>query len=134
VFPAYADDLERRAAGDGRIRFHGGFAEGAQERVLAGLDALVLPSLWWENSPISVLEALAAGLAVVASRTGGAPEIVPDGAGVLVEPGDAMELSRALEGLASGGLLAEAHEPWPVKTVEEGAAELIGLYSALTSS
>jgi glycosyltransferase involved in cell wall biosynthesis len=134
VFPAYADDLERRAAGDGRIRFHGGFAEGAQERILGGLDALVLPSLWWENSPISVLEALAAGLAVVASRTGGAPEIVPDGAGVLVEPGDAMELARALEGLASGGLLAEAHEPWPVKTVEEGAAELIGLYSALTSS
>ena len=134
VFPAYARDLERRAAGDTRIRFRGGFPEGDQERVLAGLDALVLPSLWWENSPISVLEALARGLAVVASRTGGVPEILSEEAGLLVEPGDTTSLRTALEGLADGRLLAEAHPPWPVKTVEAGARELLGLYSALTSS
>ena len=134
VFPAYARDLERRAAGDARIRFRGGFPEGDQGRVLADLDALVLPSLWWENSPISVLEALAAGLAVVASRTGGVPEILSEEAGLLVEPGDTARLQAALEGLAEGRLLAEAHPPWPVKTVEAGARELLGLYSALTSS
>ncbi|HET7294319.1 MAG TPA: glycosyltransferase [Vicinamibacteria bacterium] len=134
VFPAYASDLVRRAAGDPRIRFHGAFREGEQERVLAGLDALVLPSLWWENSPMAVLEGLAAGLAVVASRTGGVPEILAEGSGVLVDPGDGVALTAALDGLARGALLAEPHAAWPVKTVEEGAVELLGLYSALTSS
>ena len=134
VFPAYARDLERRASGDARIRFCGVFPEGNQERVLAALDALVLPSLWWENSPISVLESLAAGLAVVASRTGGVPEILPEGAGVLVEPGDHKGLSNAILGLATGALLADPHPAWPVKTVEAGAQELLELYAALTSS
>lgn len=133
VFPTYSRDLERRAASDRRIRFRGGFPEGEQERVLAGLDVVVLPSLWWENSPVTVLEAVAAGLAVVASRTGGVLEVLPEGAGVMVEPGDAPGLARALDGLATGELLAGPHAPWPIKTVEEGATELLGLYSALTS-
>jgi glycosyltransferase involved in cell wall biosynthesis len=132
VQPAYVEGLRRSAVGDARIRFHGPFAEGGQARVLDRLDALVLPSVWWENSPVTALEALAAGLPVVASAIGGVPEIVKHGvSGWLVPPGDAGALRNALAGLAAGTLLADAAPPALVKTVREGSRELAEIYAAL---
>jgi glycosyltransferase involved in cell wall biosynthesis len=128
VHPSYVASLERAAAGDPRIRFRGAFAEGEQPSVLAGLDALVLPSIWWENSPLTVLEAMAAGVAVVASRSGGVPEVVPEGMGLLVPPGDAAALRSALADVAAGRKLGDARPAVALKTVAEGAAELEALY------
>jgi glycosyltransferase involved in cell wall biosynthesis len=66
----------------------------------AAFDALVLPS-GNEGTPVSVIEALAAGTPVVATRVGGVPDVVVDGEdGFLVEPGDADALAERLERLA----------------------------------
>lgn len=61
--------------------------------VLAALDLFVLPSLS-EGLSVALLEAMSAGLPVIASRVGGNPEIVQDGVtGLLVAPGDVSELA-----------------------------------------
>jgi glycosyltransferase involved in cell wall biosynthesis len=129
VQPSYVAALRRAAAGDERIHFHGFFGEGEQDRVFGSLDALVVPSVWWENSPIVVIEALAAGLAVIASRTGGVPELIPEGAGLLVPPGDPAALREAIALVGSGARLAEAQAPVPQKTTNDEARELEALYA-----
>lgn len=58
---------------------------------------LVLPSLWYENFPRTIVEAFACGLPVIASRLGALPELVDDGVtGLLFAPGSAEDLARAM--------------------------------------
>jgi glycosyltransferase involved in cell wall biosynthesis len=79
---------------EGRVRLAGERRDVPQ--LLAAADVFVLPSTS-EGLPVSVLEAMAAGVPVVASRVGGVPEQVSDGeTGLLVEPGDLDELATAL--------------------------------------
>ncbi len=91
--------LESRAARLGvDARFHG-FVADLPAR-LGGLDLFVLPSRG-DNLPLAVMEAMAAGLPVVATRVGGVPELVADGAtGLVVEPDDVAALAGAIGALA----------------------------------
>jgi glycosyltransferase involved in cell wall biosynthesis len=93
--------VERRAKELGIVR-HALFL-GYQEEVApyyAAFDALVLPS-GNEGTPVSAIEALAAGRPVVATRVGGVPDVVRDGVdGFLVETGAVDDLAERLERLA----------------------------------
>src|ERR671934_2565118 len=68
--------------------------------LMHALDAFAMPSIW-EGFGIVLLEAMAAGKPIVASRTATIPEVVVEGeTGVLVPPGDAVALADALASLA----------------------------------
>jgi glycosyltransferase involved in cell wall biosynthesis len=58
-------------------------------------DFLILPSIWYENNPNIIIEAMAYGLPVIGSRIGGIPELIGEGRGYLFEanqPGSLREL------------------------------------------
>ncbi len=83
-----------------RISFLGWVGEAEVDDVLRSADIFVLPSRA-ENQPVAILEAMAHALPVVATRVGAIPEQVVDGVtGLLVDPGDAAQLERALAALA----------------------------------
>lgn len=95
------------------VRFEG-FVHGVKKLDLLSLcDIFASPSLVMnggrqEGMPVSVIEALAAGLPVVASSTGGLPELITDGHnGFLVPPGDAPALSCAIRALRNDQALRE---------------------------
>lgn len=77
------------------VDFPGWVDAAAKQRLLEGAALLVLPSRF-EALPMAVLEGMAAGLPIVATRVGGIPEAVGPDAGILVEPGDVEALARAL--------------------------------------
>ncbi len=62
--------------------------------------SLIVPSEWFENAPLTVLEAFASSIPVIGSRVGGIPEILDEGSGsTLFAPGDVAELSATLGSL-----------------------------------
>lgn len=76
--------------------------------LIQGARCLVLPSEWYENCPMVILEAFAAGKPVVASDIGGIPELVSDGEdGFLFRPGNPLDLARCLSKLTEDPALAE---------------------------
>jgi glycosyltransferase involved in cell wall biosynthesis len=80
----------------------------ARDALLRDADILVLPS-YYEGLPMSVLEAMAAGLAVIASRVGGIPEVIEHGIdGWLVAPGDVPAITGALASLLADATLRAA--------------------------
>ncbi len=78
----------------GRVRHVGYVSEPERQELYRDAAVLVLPS-FHEGFGLTALEAMAAGVPVVASRRGSLPELIGD-AGLLVDPGDSMEMSRAL--------------------------------------
>jgi glycosyltransferase involved in cell wall biosynthesis len=72
-----------------KAKFLGHVSGSALENALRHASLIVIPSEWYENCPMSVLEAMAHGKPIVASDIGGIPELVVDGeTGVLFRPGD----------------------------------------------
>jgi glycosyltransferase involved in cell wall biosynthesis len=81
--------------------FAGYLSGAALHETIGRARALVLPSEWYENAPISVLEAYALGRPVIGARIGGIPEMIREGeTGLLSLPGDAESLAGALAGMA----------------------------------
>jgi glycosyltransferase involved in cell wall biosynthesis len=105
IFGADTGDFVRHLRGlvdreniRGRVHWHG--FEPNREKIYSQIDICAVPSRFNEPFGLVAVEAALAALPVVATRTGGLPEIVDDGiTGLLVEPENPESLSRALERL-----------------------------------
>jgi len=96
-FPGYARRLRQMACQDPRLNLTGVYGRTEVSRVLQGLDIVVVPSVWYENSPNTVIEAFAHHTPVLASDLGGMNELVHhEENGLLFAPGDAGSLARQL--------------------------------------
>ncbi len=95
--------VREAAEADPRIDF-AGFVQGDEKHtLLANADYLLIPSLWYENAPVAVVEAAAYGIGVIGSRIGGIPELVNEGStGFLFEPGDPAGLATIMHRLTTG--------------------------------
>ncbi len=130
--PEYVASLESLAAEAG-ARILGPLARAEVARALASIDLLVVPSVWFENAPLVIAEALAARTPLLVSDLGGMSELVEEGrGGWRFEIGDAEDLARKLgQVLADPGRLerlAPAAEP---PTFEEHLAAIEARYREL---
>jgi glycosyltransferase involved in cell wall biosynthesis len=82
-------------------RFAGVVPHDEVVRLLHSARYFVMPSLWHENAPLALLEAMASGRACIVSRRGGLPELI-EGRGLVVEP-VADQLAEAITRVRAGG-------------------------------
>jgi glycosyltransferase involved in cell wall biosynthesis len=131
---ALADELRRSAADDPRIHFEPAVTSGEIPTVLAELDVLLSPSLWFENGPTIALEAMAVGTPIIATRVGNLAEIIQDGVnGRLVEAGSVAELSAAI--LEAATSPESTIDRWrgalkPVRSMDDIARDYMRMYAA----
>jgi glycosyltransferase involved in cell wall biosynthesis len=95
AFRARLEDL-LKAAGD-RVTLLGPYRNSEVAALMSEADWLVVPSIWWENSPVVIQEAFASNLPVIAANLGGMAEKVRDGIdGMLFRARDPHDLARVL--------------------------------------
>lgn len=132
-FPEYVAQLHQLTEGNEGVTFCGTFANEDIFNVLGDLDALVVPSVWNENTPLVVYSAQAAGCPVIASDVPGIAEAVTRGVdGLLFEPGSAAALKSTLERLlVQEGLLADlASNSTSPKSVSVYVDELLQIWQS----
>lgn len=130
----YVKGLRRIARGDERIDFMGNFGRTERTKVLSGIDILVMPSIWPEAYGLSILEAFANKIPVIATDTGGIPEIVHDKYnGLLFKRSDVLDLKQKMERVINEpGLIQKFRENIPqVRSVNEECDELLDIYKKL---
>jgi glycosyltransferase involved in cell wall biosynthesis len=131
VFPDYAAEL-RQQARHPHIRFAGPIGFDQVGAALRQFDALVTPSLWYENSPLVIQEAFIMGVPVIASRLGALTEKVQEGGnGLLFTAGESAALAALLQRLiaepATLTQLCQGITPPP--TLADHLSQLISLYT-----
>jgi len=94
------ESLVEIAKADNRIQFTGYLSGEKLAEVTQNAKAVVVPSEWYENAPISILEAFAYGKPVIGARIGGIPEMIDEGKnGLLYESGNVDELAEKINEL-----------------------------------
>lgn len=115
----------------GRVVDRGPFEPLRAPGVLARASCLVVPSIWLENAPLSLLQARAAGVPLVASDVGGVREVLEEGRhGTLVPPGDPVALAEALIPVLRGEVPRRV-EPDPLVSWDEHLTRVEAIHRSL---
>jgi glycosyltransferase involved in cell wall biosynthesis len=128
----YSRSLQQAARNDQRVEFLGPYQREHLADILADLDVVIVPSLWYENTPLVISEAFAAGRPAIATNLGGMSEAVQHNVnGLLFERGDVAGAAAAMRRLVDepdlltrlrGGIR-------PVRTIDDEIGNLLDIYS-----
>jgi glycosyltransferase involved in cell wall biosynthesis len=125
--PSYGERV-RDLAQDFGAEVTGAFDPSRIDEILSAVDALVVPSVWFENSPVTIHDARVRGIPVLCSDLGAMRELVPD-EDRRFRAGDAQDLARALERFVLGDRAPRPAELPP--TPREALEKLLQLYGGL---
>ena len=132
--PDYFDMLKRKAGGKNNIKFMGEYYVEEAPEIFSQLDVLVVPSIWHENSPLTIHEAFMAGVPVITSNIGGMAELVKHNInGLLFKVGDSEDLYQTIMRVIGNPELISQLSAYvmSVKSIEENAEELEKIYKDL---
>ncbi len=117
------------------IHFKKGYDCKEISRVLSDIDVLVVPSLWFENSPLVIHEAFLAKIPVITSNLGGMAELVTDKKkGLLFEPGNVDDLKEKINQFVKNPQLINHYSQYTnVRSIQEDALEIEKIYYKLLS-
>jgi len=130
----YFAEVQAQAAPNPKISFLGRYNNSDLGHVLSEIDVLIVPSIWHELGPLTIREAFAAKVPVIASKLGAMPDLVEDGVnGLLVKPGDADDLLTKMNLLIEGRDLIKQFQSniGTVESIKENAQELERIYRGL---
>ena len=99
-------DQAREAEIEKNLRFLG--MQGDVSDFMRLADVVVVPSVWQEPAGLATIEAMASGRPVVATRVGGIPEYLGEGAGILVEPKSPQQMASAIVTLLQSPSVADS--------------------------
>jgi len=132
-FLGYAANVKSMLAHPG-IHLRGRAENDEITGILANTDALIVPSIWFENSPITIHEAFLAKVPVITSNFGGMADLVQDGKnGLLFEMGNAQDLVRCLQKVIHNPAYLDEIRPQPesVKSLDEDGEWMVKQYQRL---
>ncbi|MCC6627623.1 MAG: glycosyltransferase family 4 protein [Chloroflexi bacterium] len=133
--PDFRDEIRRLLGATRRsVTFAGAYRADDLGALMAEIDWVVVPSIWWENAPMVIQEAFLHGRPVICANIGGMAEKVTDGVnGLHFRVGDPFSLARTIERAATTpGLWDDLRAGIPtVYSASEAAADLTAVYDAL---
>jgi glycosyltransferase involved in cell wall biosynthesis len=134
----YTTRLRRLAGDDKRVHFQGPFTLDQRDEIYAGLDLLILPSLFQETYSLVAREALLLGTPIFTADVGALSEIIVSGVnGELFPPGDSAALAQLLGMVAEDPdhlLSYELPGPVPILSVAEHLDRLEAIYTEISQT
>jgi glycosyltransferase involved in cell wall biosynthesis len=131
----YRDQLQRMTENDARVALCGEIEPEAIDAMLCEVDALVIPSLWYENAPLIALQAVANRCPVLAADVPGLRECIRERAdGWFFRRGDADDLAVRMRAAIDSPerLLAIRETPAGTRSTGDFVADLISVYGSCT--
>ena len=133
----YQKSVMKMAGGDPRIIFKGSYNFNDMEKIMEGIDMVIVPSIWYENAPLTITTSFAYGIPVISSDIGGMSEAVKDGEdGLTFKVGDHVDLSAKIRFITDNPELIlkfKQNIQYPIRIEEEAFASEI-IYKQLLSS
>jgi glycosyltransferase involved in cell wall biosynthesis len=132
---SYFNALQELAGDDERIEFLGFFEDEEMPRIMSSLSALVIPSTYYENYPLTMITALAYRVPLIVSDIGGMREVIRSGVnGFTFQIGNSNELANIMENIVTHpeilqNIRKNIEQP---RRIEEEALDYENMYRQLT--